>query len=43
LVAYNPHTTGFGFAWNNLAVLILWGIGGFIVAMRRFTWVPRGR
>ena len=43
LVAYNPHTTGFGFSWNNLAVLILWGIGGFIVAMRRFTWVPRGR
>ncbi len=43
LVAYNPHTTGSGFAWNDLAVLVLWGIGGFIVAMRRFTWLPRGR
>ena len=43
LVAYNPSTTGAGFAWNDLAVLVLWGIGGFIVAMRRFTWMPQGR
>ncbi len=43
LVAYNPTTTGAGFAWNDLAVLVLWGIGGFIVAMRRFTWMPQGR
>jgi ABC-2 type transport system permease protein len=43
LVAYNPHTTGAGFARNDLAVLVLWGAGGFIVAMRRFTWFPRGR
>jgi ABC-2 type transport system permease protein len=43
LVAYNPHTTGAGFAWGDLGVLVLWGVGGFLIAMRRFTWVPRGR
>jgi len=43
LVAYNPYTTGAGFAWNDLAVLVLWGVGGLIVALRRFTWIPRGR
>ncbi len=43
LVAYNPYTTGSGFAWSDLAVLVLWGVGWFIVAQRRFTWMPRGR
>jgi ABC-2 type transport system permease protein len=43
LVAYNPNTTGAGFAWGDLAVLVLWGVGGLIVARRRFTWMPRGR
>ena len=42
LVAYNPHTTGAGFAWTDLAVLVAWGIGGAVIAMRRFTWMPRG-
>ena len=43
LVAYNPHTIGAGLAFGELAVLVLWGVGGFIVARRRVAWVPRGR
>jgi ABC-2 type transport system permease protein len=43
LVAYNPHTTGAGFAGWDLAVVALWGIGGLVVALRRFSWVPVGR
>jgi ABC-2 type transport system permease protein len=40
LTAYNPHTTGAGFAWGDLGVLLLWGAGGLAVALRRFSWVP---
>jgi ABC-2 type transport system permease protein len=43
LVAYNPHTTGAGFAGADLAVVAIWGIGGLAVALRRFSWMPRGR
>lgn len=43
LTAYNPHVQGSGFAWRDLAILVAWGIGGIIVALRRFSWVPLGR
>jgi ABC-2 type transport system permease protein len=43
LIAYNPHTHGAGFAWTDLIILIAWGIGGLIVALRRFSWLPLGR
>jgi ABC-2 type transport system permease protein len=41
LVAYNPHTTGSGFRWPDLAVLAAWGVAALIVAVRRFSWLPR--
>ena len=40
LAAYNPHVTGAGFAWRDLAILVAWGLFGLIVALRRFSWVP---
>lgn len=42
LAAYNPHTTGSGLNWGDLAVLAAWGAGGLIIAMRRFRWLPHG-
>jgi ABC-2 type transport system permease protein len=41
LAAYNPHTTGSGLRWGDLAVLAAWGVAGLIYAMRRFSWLPR--
>lgn len=43
LTAYNPHTTGAGFAWGDLLILVLWGIGGLAIALWRFRWVPLSR
>jgi ABC-2 type transport system permease protein len=40
LEAYNPHTSGSGLSWSDLGVLAIWGIAGFVVAMRRFSWLP---
>jgi ABC-2 type transport system permease protein len=40
LVAYNPHTHGSGFAGADLLVVAGWGLGGLLVALRRFSWVP---
>jgi ABC-2 type transport system permease protein len=42
LAAYNPHTTGSGLRWGDLAVLAVWGIAGLIIAIRRFSWLPSG-
>jgi ABC-2 type transport system permease protein len=42
LAAYNPHTTGSGLRWGDLAVLAAWGAAGLIIAVRRFRWLPRG-
>jgi ABC-2 type transport system permease protein len=42
LAAYNPHTTGSGLRWGDLAVLAVWGAAGLIIAARRFRWLPRG-
>jgi ABC-2 type transport system permease protein len=30
-----------GFAWRSLAVLLIWGAAGAVVAVRRFRWDPR--
>jgi ABC-2 type transport system permease protein len=43
LTAYNPHTRGTGFAGTDLLILAAWGVGGLIVALRRFSWLPLGR
>ena len=37
---FNPHTTGSGFAWGDLAVLVVWALVGARVAERRFRWDP---
>jgi ABC-2 type transport system permease protein len=37
---FNPHTTGSGFAWGDLAVLAVWTLIGARVAERRFRWDP---
>ena len=42
LTAYNPHVSGSGFAWRDLLILVAWGVGGLVVALRRFSWVPLG-
>jgi ABC-2 type transport system permease protein len=42
LAAYNPHTTGSGLRWGDLAVVAAWGAAGLIIAVRRFRWLPRG-
>jgi ABC-2 type transport system permease protein len=42
LVAYNPHTTGSGLNWVDLAVLVGWGIAALVVATRNFSWLPQG-
>ena len=43
LIAYNPHTAGSGFAWQDIAVVAAWGLAGLLVALRRFSWLPLGR
>ena len=40
--AWNPHTTGAGFEFGNLAVVAAWGVAGLLVAIRFFRWEPRG-
>jgi ABC-2 type transport system permease protein len=42
LQAYNPYTTGSGLNWGYLAILAAWGAAGLIIAVRRFSWLPRG-
>lgn len=41
LTAYNPHTLGAGINWTDLGVLVAWGAVGLLVALRRFSWLPR--
>ena len=42
LAVYNPHTVGAGIRWGDLAVLATWGVVGLLIAVRRFSWLPRG-
>lgn len=41
--ATNPFLTGSGFAADHLGVLVLWGLGGGLVAARRLSSEPRTR
>jgi ABC-2 type transport system permease protein len=43
LVAYNPHTTGPGFAGLDLLIVAAWGAAGLLIALRSFSWLPLGR
>jgi ABC-2 type transport system permease protein len=38
LVAYNPHTTGLGFAGLDLLIVAAWGVAGLLIALRKFAW-----
>jgi ABC-2 type transport system permease protein len=38
---YDPNETGAGFEWGHLAVVAAWGFGGFLFALKFFTWEPR--
>jgi ABC-2 type transport system permease protein len=42
LEAYNPYTAGSGLNWGYLAILAAWGLAGLGIAVRRFSWLPRG-
>ena len=43
LIAYNPHTSGLGFAVLDLLIVAAWGAAGLFVALRTFSWQPLGR
>jgi ABC-2 type transport system permease protein len=43
LVAYNPHTTGLGFAGPDLLIVAARGAAGLLIALRTFSWLPLGR
>lgn len=43
LTAYNPHTSGAGFAVTDLLIVVAWGIGGLVVALLKFSWAPQRR
>jgi ABC-2 type transport system permease protein len=43
LIAYNPHTRGLGFAGPDLLIVAAWGAAGLLIAIRKFSWLPRGR
>jgi len=43
LIAYNPHTTGLGFAGLDLLIVAAWGAAGLLIAVRNFSWLPLGR
>jgi ABC-2 type transport system permease protein len=39
--AYDPSTTGVGIVWGDVGALALWGVIGLVVALRRFSWLPK--
>ena len=43
LKAFNPYTTGAGFAWRDLLIIAIWGAAGLVIAVRRFGWAPKSR
>jgi ABC-2 type transport system permease protein len=38
---FNPRISGSGIGLSNLGVLLIWGVIGIAVALRRFRWEPR--
>jgi ABC-2 type transport system permease protein len=39
--AFDPTTTGAGIAGHDLLILAIWGVGGLLIALWRFSWSPR--
>jgi len=42
VLVFDPTTTGVGVSWGNLLVLVAWGAGGLLVALRFFRRQPAG-
>jgi ABC-2 type transport system permease protein len=40
--AFDPSTKGSGFSGHDLLIVVIWAIVGLVVALRRFSWAPRG-
>jgi len=40
--AFDPATKGSGFSGHDLLIVVIWAVAGLIVALRRFSWAPRG-
>jgi ABC-2 type transport system permease protein len=40
-IAFDPNTTGSGFAGEDLLKLAIWGVVGLVLAVRLFEWTPR--
>lgn len=40
LFAFDPASHGPGIAWGQIAAVAAWGVGGLVVAVRRFRWAP---
>ena len=43
LAAYNPYSSGSGFAGLDLLIMAVWGAAGLLLAIRRFRWTPQSR
>jgi ABC-2 type transport system permease protein len=39
--AFQPGTTGIGIVWSDLGVMGIWAAIGLVVALRRFSWLPK--
>jgi ABC-2 type transport system permease protein len=39
--AFQPGATGVGIVWSDLGLLALWAAIGVVVALRRFSWLPK--
>jgi ABC-2 type transport system permease protein len=39
--AWDPNTTGAGFALGDLAIVLAWGVAGLVAALLTFRWEPR--
>jgi ABC-2 type transport system permease protein len=39
--AFDPATTGSGIAGTDLLILAIWGVGGLMIALWRFSWSPQ--
>jgi ABC-2 type transport system permease protein len=39
LSVYNPYTVGAGFDGKDLWIVVAWGLGGLLIAVRRFQWM----
>lgn len=39
--AFDPRGLGLGLPWDDLRSMLVWGVVGLVVAVRRFRWEPR--